>query len=101
MAYGWDDGGTKRNGISVSLNRTISEKVKPPRVLLIGFPLGHPMGNPFDIKMQRQILMDGLKFLKEIEKPGMIVDLTKTYGIKGGECISCKVKVKDEGICHS
>ena len=45
--------------------------------------------------------MDGLKFLKEIEKPGMIVDLTKTYGIKGGECISCKVKVKDEGICHS
>jgi hypothetical protein len=57
------------------------------------------MGNPFDEKLQRQVLMDGLKYLKEIEKPGTIVDLTKTYGIKSGECIFCKAK--GEGICHS
>ena len=85
--------------ISISLNRTITEKVRPPRVLLVGFPLGHPMGNPFDVKIQRQILMDGLKYLKEIEKPGTVVDLTKAYGVKGGECIFCKVK--GEGISHS
>ena len=85
--------------ISISLSRTITEKVKPPRALLVPFPLGHPMGAPLNRELQRQILMDGLKFLKEIEKPGMIVDLTKTYRIKGGECIFCKVK--GEGICHS
>lgn len=72
--------------ISISLNRTITEKVKPPRVLLIGFPLGHPMGNPFDVRGQTQILMDGLKILKEIKKPGTIVDRTTTYRIKGGGC---------------
>lgn len=85
--------------ISISLNRTITEKVKPPRALLVGFPLGHPMGNPFDEKLQRQVLMDGLKYLKEIGKPGTIMDLTRPYGIKGGECISCKIK--SEEICHS
>lgn len=84
--------------ISISLDRTITEKVRPPRVLLVGFPLGHPMGNPFDTKIQREILMDGLKYLKGIEKPCTIVDLTKGYGIKGGKCIICKVK--GEGISH-
>jgi len=84
--------------ISISLSRTITEKLKPPRALLVGFPLGHPMGNPFDRKVQRQILVDGLKYLNEIEKPGTIVDLTKTYRIKGGRCIFCKIK--SDGICH-
>jgi len=85
--------------VSISLNRRITEKVRPPRSLLVGLPLGHPMGNPFDEKLQRQILTAGLKYLKEIEKPGTIVDLTRTYGIKSGECIFCKAK--GEGICHS
>ena len=84
--------------ISISLNRTITEKVKPPRALLIGLPLGHPMGNPFDIKIQTQILMAGLKYLKEIEKSGTMVDLTKTYGIKGKEGVFCRIK--GQGIGH-
>ena len=84
--------------ISISLNRTITEKVRPPRALLVGFPLGHPMGNAFNRTLQRQILMDGLKFLKEIENPGMILDLTKKYKIKGGEWAFCKVK--GEEIFH-
>lgn len=85
--------------ISISLNRTITEQVRPPRVLLVGFPLGHPMGNPFDEKLQRQVLMDGLKYLKEIVKPGTIVDLTRTYRTKGGGCIFGSIK--GEGICQS
>jgi len=40
-----------------------------------------------------------LKYLNEIEKPGTIVDLTKTYRIKGGEGIICRFK--GEGIGHS
>ncbi len=62
--------------ISISLNLTITEKLRPPRALLVAFPLGHPMGNPFDKGFQKQILMKGLKFLKEISRPGTIM----TYG---------------------
>ncbi len=69
--------------ISISLNRTITEKVKPARALLVGFPLGHPMGNPFDGELQREILLAGLKYLKEIGDPGTIVNLTKSYGEMG------------------
>ena len=69
--------------ISISLNRTITERVKPPRALLVGFPLGHPMGNPFDDGRQRQILLAGLKYLKEIGDPGTIVDTTKGDGEMG------------------
>jgi len=60
--------------ISISLNRTITEKVKPPRALLVGFALGHPMGNPFDKEIQRQILIEGLRLLKEIREAGAIVE---------------------------
>ncbi len=77
--------------ISICLNRTITEKVKPPRALLVGFPLGHPMGNPFDEELQRGILMEGLNYLKRIENPGMIMDLTRTYGSDGRKCLLCKV----------
>ena len=77
--------------ISISLNRTISEKVKPPRVLLVPFALGHPMGNPFDEELQTQILLGGLKYLKEIDNPGTIVDLRRTYGSDGRKCLLCKV----------
>ena len=77
--------------ISISLNRTITEKVMPPRALLVGFPLGHPMGNPFDGELQRQILLAGLKYLKEIGDPGTIVDLTRTYGSDGRKCLLCKI----------
>jgi len=78
--------------ISISLNRMITEKVKPPRALLVAFPLGHPMGNPFDKELQRQFLLEGLKYLKAIKEAGTIVDLTMKYRIKGGQCTLCEVE---------
>jgi D-proline reductase (dithiol) PrdB len=78
--------------ISISLNRAITEKVKPPRALLVGFPLGHPMGNPFDKELQRQILTEGLRYLIKITEPGTIVDLTECYHIEGGKCTLCTVE---------
>jgi hypothetical protein len=64
--------------ISISLNRSITEKVRPPRALLVDFPLGHPMGSPFDHGLQKRILAEALKYLKDIAEPGTIVDLTGT-----------------------
>jgi len=77
--------------ISVSLNRTITEKVKPPRSLLLAFPLGHPMGRPFDKEAQRRLLKEGLGLLETIEEPGTIVDLTNVYRMKEGKCALCEV----------
>ncbi len=79
--------------ISISLNRMITESVKPPRALLVAFPLGHPMGNRFDKELQRQILMEGLKHLKIITELGTIVDLTEPYHIEGEQCTLCAVEV--------
>lgn len=78
--------------ISISLSLTITEKVKPPRALLVDFSLGHPMGNPFDKRFQKQILMKGLKYLKEISRPGTIIDLTGTYSVDIGRCPLCTVE---------
>ena len=78
--------------ISISLNRTITEQVRPPRALFLRFSLGHPMGNPFDEKLQREILMEGLKYLKQIENPGTMVDLTGIYRTNRGECKFCGVE---------
>lgn len=79
--------------VSISLNRTITESVKPPRALLVAFSLGHPMGNAFDKELQRQILMEGLKHLMKITAPGTIMDLTGTYHIEAGKCTLCMVEV--------
>jgi len=82
--------------ISISLNRTITEKVKPPRALFVGFPLGHPMGKPFDRKLQEQILISGLHHLEKIEKPGTIVEVNREDGEEKKECQVCEVN--SEGI---
>jgi hypothetical protein len=50
------------------------------------------MGNAFDEKLQRQILVKGLKYLETIEKPGTIVDLTKNYLDEGRKCLLCGAK---------
>jgi hypothetical protein len=88
--------------ISISLNRGITEKVKPPRALLVPFPLGHPLGSPFDKELQRQILLEGLKHLVEITGPGTIVDFRESYHIEQRECTLCTVEdqVKDCRVLH-
>lgn len=78
--------------ISISLNLTITEKLRPPRALLVAFALGHPMGSPFDKGLQRQILMKGLKYLKEISRPGTTIDLRRTYRIEADKCKLCTVE---------
>jgi hypothetical protein len=69
--------------LSISLNRTITEKVKPPRAVLVGFPLGHPMGSPFDKKTQKSLLLESLTLLKDIRVPGTLVDASARYRFDG------------------
>ena len=73
------------SSISISLNRRVTEKVKPPRALLVDFPLGHPMEKPFDYTLQKRILVEALKQLMIIEESGTILHWTAIYGTKGGK----------------
>ena len=50
----------------ISLIRTHTEKIKPPRALAVPFELGRPLGAPNEPEFQRRVLLEVLKLL---EKP--------------------------------
>lgn len=50
----------------ISLIRTHTEKIKPPRALAVPFELGRPLGAPNEPAFQRRVLLEVLKLL---EKP--------------------------------
>jgi D-proline reductase (dithiol) PrdB len=64
--------------ISVSLSKEITRKVKPPRAIYTGFPLGHPLSFPGQSFRQLQILRLLLKYLQEIDVPGTLIELDLT-----------------------
>ena len=61
--------------ISVSLSKEVTSKVKPPRAVYTGMPLGHPVGFPGQKSRQLEILQQILRFLETIDTPGAIAEL--------------------------
>lgn len=61
--------------IGVSIVRSYSEEVRPPRTVFLRWPYGHPFGEPGNAPQQRAVLRAALKALVEIDAPGTIVDL--------------------------
>jgi D-proline reductase (dithiol) PrdB len=59
--------------ISVTLSQGISRKVKPPRTVYTGFPLGHPFAFPHQRFRQLQLLRLLLGYLQTLDQPGRIV----------------------------
>lgn len=59
--------------ISVTLSRGISRKVKPPRALYTGFPLGHPFAFPHQRFRQLQLLRLLLRCVETLDTPGRII----------------------------
>ncbi|GAB4252871.1 MAG: hypothetical protein Kow00109_28540 [Acidobacteriota bacterium] len=55
--------------VSVSLLREVTEKVEPPRVLFVDYPLGYPLGRPHDPELQRRILRAALQLLEREALP--------------------------------
>ncbi len=60
--------------VGVSLVRTISERVMPPRTYYLQFPFGHAMGDKFKEQQQFDVFNDCLAVLKEANSPGVIID---------------------------
>lgn len=61
--------------VSISIQRELTEKTRPPRALFLRWPFGHPLGEPFNTAQQRWVLCDALKALVELREPGTIIDL--------------------------
>lgn len=61
--------------IGISIVRSYSEKVKPPRTVHLRWPFGHPLGEPFNVAQQRAVLRKAFQALTDIREPGEIVDL--------------------------
>ena len=64
--------------ISITFSKEITRKVKPSRAVFTNLPLGHPLGFPGQRFRQIQILRLLLKYLKDIQIPGTIIDLDLT-----------------------
>lgn len=55
--------------VSISLLREVTEKVDPPRVLYVDWPLGYPLGEPNHADLQRRIIGQALRLLEETDLP--------------------------------
>jgi hypothetical protein len=58
--------------IVLSSNRSVVERMKPPRVLHCEFPLGRPLGRPGDSEFQRNVLERALALL-DADEPVLAV----------------------------
>ena len=61
--------------VSLSIQRELTEKTRPPRALFLRWPYGHPLGEPFNVAQQRWVLCDALQALVTVQTPGTILDL--------------------------
>ena len=68
----------ERQGIStvaIQLLRSVAEKVRPPRALVVPFRHGYPLGKPDDAKQQQAVIAAALRMLEDSNlQPPAIVD---------------------------
>lgn len=55
--------------VSISLLREVTSQVKPPRALFVPFPMGHPLGEPNNSKIQHQVIAQALGLLQRNDVP--------------------------------
>lgn len=60
--------------IGITLQKKVTQQVKPPRALYLRYPFGHPLGEAFQVNQQRTILLDALKGLENITEPGTVLE---------------------------
>jgi hypothetical protein len=61
--------------VSISVARDVTEHVKPPRAVFVPFRMGHHFGVPFDVDVQRQIILSALDLITTASESGAILDL--------------------------
>ena len=61
--------------MSISIVRKLTAETGVPRAVFLKWPMGHPLGEPFNVAQQMKVLRKALEALTTITKPGTIVDL--------------------------
>jgi len=61
--------------ISITHLVDLTEKVRVPRALHLRFPLGRSFGRAFEEDIQRQILLDCIHYLRDINQAETIMKL--------------------------
>jgi len=61
--------------IGISIVRSYTERIKPPRSIYLHRPFGHPMGEPFNVELQTAVLKHAFNALYSISTPGEIIDI--------------------------
>ena len=61
--------------MSISVARDVTEHVKPPRAVFVPFRMGHHFGVPFNVEVQRTIILAALDLLTSATGSGEIRDL--------------------------
>ncbi len=51
--------------VAIQLLEEIAVRVRPPRALLVPFPLGYPLGRPRDPALQHAVLEAALRMLED------------------------------------
>lgn len=73
----------EENGIStviIGSARDIVESCAVPRFLFTDFPLGNPIGRPYDHKMQETVVRHGLSLLESNQQAGTTVKSPLSWG---------------------
>ncbi len=55
--------------VSLSMLPEVTERVRPPRALVVPYPLGYPLGTPGDAGTQTRILLAALDLLGRLDLP--------------------------------
>lgn len=58
--------------VSITLLESMTEKVKPPRALLVPYPFGHPLGEPNNPELQHAIIAETLALLTDDAPPPLL-----------------------------
>jgi len=75
--------GLEARGVStvyIGLMLDIVQRIRPPRAVFLDFPLGHPVGKPYDRRLQLSILRDTLGFLAGARPPADLLSLAYSWG---------------------
>ena len=57
--------------VSLSVSEEMTRKVRPPRVLLVPFPFGYPLGKPNDPALQRKVILESFGLLQRTDLPAL------------------------------
>jgi D-proline reductase (dithiol) PrdB len=63
--------------VGISLLREVSEKVAPPRTLVVPFPFGYPLGKPNRPELQHQVITEAIEMLNGHSGSAVFANLRK------------------------